>query len=490
MRSVEDILKQSGPSRASDLVRTLISNDVNLTPSAARQRVSRAKHPVRRLSLNLPNKERFLYLDHQLGSSEFIENLLEALETTGSAYGRAIAGLVSRDGAVLSTHFAIASGLPIQNAKGQLRHDVVEQNLERCDIICRSKETDTDTEVIHFYHENGFSAKRSAALLTEDLLLGILRVWLYKTGWSSSKSIALRSPTQVPQYGQFAWDLVGPTYLAGIRNQVDNKPQNGFIVGDIILDRRISLRDLLPYFKKWDCLVAQRRRTRMQPIFIADSFEEDALMELRKRGAFVCIPEILFGEQVAKDLRDIRNTIRNAAAAITTDPNSVFDLLHRVLKIEGASLNLRGVALELMIAHLYKQDGYEIDIRQKIRANELGAAEIDIKARDRREVVSCECKGMAPGVLVGKKELEKWLDTSLPRIKSWMNKQPSLPTKKRFEFYSSTDYTEDAKVLIEETENLHKKQPVKFFNGIEILKKLRAQNMQSLVEIFKEHFKQ
>jgi len=344
--------------------------------------------------------------------------------------------------------------------------------------------------VIHFYHENGFSAKRSAALLTEDLLLGILRVWLYKTGWSSSKSIALRSPTQVPQYGQFAWDLVGPTYLAGIRNQVDNKPQNGFIVGDIILDRRISLRDLLPYFKKWDCLVAQRRRTRMQPIFIADSFEEDALMELRKRGAFVCIPEILFGEQVAKDLRDIRNTIRNAAAAITTDPNSVFDLLHRVLKIEGASLNLRGVALELMIAHLYKQDGYEIDIRQKIRANELGAAEIDIKARDRREVVSCECKGMAPGVLVGKKELEKWLDTSLPRIKSWMNKQPSLPTKKRFEFYSSTDYTEDAKVLIEETENLHKKQPVKFFNGIEILKKLRAQNMQSLVEIFKEHFKQ
>jgi hypothetical protein len=35
-------------------------------------------------------------------------------------------------------------------------------------------------------------------------------------------------------------------------------------------------------------------------------------------------------------------------------------------KIEGAALNLRGILLEMIVAHLLKQDGYDIEIRQKV----------------------------------------------------------------------------------------------------------------------------
>jgi hypothetical protein len=235
-------------------------------------------------------------------------------------------------------------------------------------------------------------------------------------------------------------------------------------------------------------LTQQRRATPFQPIFIADSFSPEALRELRSRGSIIARPETIFGVAAAKELRELVGTIENAAAAVTNHPAAVFDLLRKISKIEGTASHLRGVVVELIVAHLFQLRGYKIDIRQQIQAMDGELAEIDVKAVNRQEVVCVECKGKSPGILVGKPELEAWLATTVPRIKSWFGRNPSLPEQKRFEFYSATDYTPEAKSLIAKVTAGHKRQPVAFVNGTQILSQLGEQREGSLVKIFHEQF--
>lgn len=485
-KSIESILAEYGPSISSRVVDMLSGN--GLTRTAARQQISRSisRGDVKRLrGINFPNQEAFLFLAGQFGNKTFRDNLVEALISTGSSYGRALLGLKARGGAVLSSEFSTASGLPIARAKGQVQHDFVESKLLELGLIIKS---DTpDGCVIGLQDENLISKHRRATLVVEDILLSALKSWLMRVGWTSSGTPKIRS-AGAPQFGQFRWDLVAPSFLHGLRTYKDKKLVNGFIVADIILESEITIDNLRTFFSKCDVLIHQRRATRFQPMFIANSFSPEALHELRSRGYFIGRPETLFGEDIAKSLSELVSIIENAAGAITHNPTAVFDLVGKIAKLEGASLNLRGVVIELLVAHLFQLQGYRIDIRQQIRSKENEPAEIDIKATNRQEVVCVECKGKSPGILVDASEIQEWLDKPLIRIKSWLKLTTTLPQKRRFEFYASTGYTDDAKTLIHHIKMTHTKQPIEFLEGRDVLNKLHAQKESALTNIFREQF--
>lgn len=482
---IESILRARGPELSSVLVQQIV--DSGVLPEAARQRVSRVGGSVKRLKgINFPNRESFLFIDEQFGKHEFLEKLTLALQATGSAYGRALTGLQCRGGSINSALFPIASGLPVENAKRQLLHSIVENKLQELRLI--SKTTTSGGEMISLWNSESPSNRRRAVITAEEIMLSAVRTWLVKMGWSSSNSLAVRSAGNLPRFGQFAWDIVGPCYLAGISYYEKGALVHGFICADIVLDHKLTLPDIRPFLSKWESIQAQKRRNSFQPMIIAEAFESDALNELRKRGALIAIPAVLFGEDLARDLRQLIGTIENAAAAVTNDPQSVFTLIERVSKIEGAALNLRGVLIEMIVAHLYKLEGYDIDIRQQVRGEERQKAEIDVKAKNRREVVCCECKGKAPNSLVDAPEIKEWVETALPRIKYWLKQSTTLPDIRRFEFISSTAYTKAAIELIGELEAAHKKQPIKFLSGKDILNKLQAQKEKSLADIFREQF--
>jgi hypothetical protein len=318
-------------------------------------------------------------------------------------------------------------------------------------------------------------------------VLSALRSWLIKMGWGSTNTLKIRQQWDIPRFGQFAWDLVGPCYLAGLVNFRNKQLVEGFIAGDIILDRTITKNDLIPFFAKWDALIAQNRSTRLQAIFIGEFFDEDALTLLRKRGCIVAIPATIFGDEAARGLHDLINIIENAARAVAENPTAVFDLISKLSKIEGAALNLRGVVIELIVARLYCLNGYMTDIRQIVRA-EGKQAEIDIKANKKNEVVCCECKGKSPNSLVDAPEIGEWVNESLPVIKNWLKHSETLPVSRRFEFYSSTDYTQDAQNFIAKLKETHKKYPLEFFTGADLIKKLITEGQNSLVDIFREQF--
>ena len=487
MNSIEKILKQKGPSLSSEIAE-ILQNVEGISKEAARKRISRMPDSIKRLKgISFPNRESFIFLEGQFGNIDFYENLTNAFIESNSAYGRAILGLKARNGIIKRINFSIASGLPIFFTKGQLLHEYVEKKLIDLGVLLISESI--DGQLIKLKNISDLSNRRQAVLKVESIVLSTVRIWLTKLGITSFNVTAIRDDV-IPKFGPFNWDIVGPSYLSGLTGKKEGKITQGYVVGDIILDKEIQLSDLIPFFYKTDLIRNQKNQKRFVAMFIADLFAPDALNELRRRGFLVATPENLFGAEIAKLLKELVNTIEHAAAAIVKNPDAVFKLIGKISKIEGASYNLRSVILELIIGRLFTINGYQIQIRQLIRDPYFESAEIDIKAVKDNEVICIECKAKAPGNLVNKDEIEEWINTSYPRIKGWLKNANTLPSKRAFHFYSSTDYSLEAKVFISQLREIHKRQAISFYNGQDIIKFLGEQKQNSLVTIFKEHFKE
>jgi len=481
---VASILKVAGPSLSSDIVAQLQTTGIK--SEAARQRVSRAAGSVKRLhGIQFPNREKFLFLENQFGRPEFFERLSAALISTRSCYGRALIGLKIRGGSILESHFPVASGSPVSKAKGQPQHSFVAGKLQELKLIEVSEGADKKVSLTSAYQED---PRREATTIVENIVLANLKSYLIKVGWTSSETVKVRGSNVPPTFGQFAWDLVGPSYLEGLRSYKDQSFKNGFVFGDILLDRSIGEEETWAFFAKWDALRGQGRAIRFQPFLVAESFEHETLLKLRKRGCMIVTPLVFFGEETARSLKELIQTISNAASAVASDPTRVFELFRKVSKIEGAAFNLRGIVFEMMVAHLFKLQGYNINIRQRVRDSEGKEAEIDVSARNAIEWIGCECKGKAPGKLVDLDELEAWMERPLKRIKDYLKRSNALPEGKRFHFYSSTDYTAEARARIAQIRESFKKQPIEFFTGADIIKQLGHWKETALVEAFKEHF--
>lgn len=485
MTSIHKYLLEHGPSLTSEVAAFLVKEE-RLSPEAARKRISRLPSDICRLSACFPRREVLLYLRPQWKSPEYFDRLKAALRATGSAPGRAIQGIEARGGIVAQSNFPVASGLPVKPIKKQLSHAVVEQRLLELEIIDILQTR--DGPVVTMDSSENSVRRWQAVALAESLVIQTLRTSLVKLGVVSSKKTAVRGDASQPVFGPFAWDLVGPSYLSGLSSRTPSGPTTSFVVADVALDREITNEDLVSFIHKCDTILNQKRHRRFLAIFVADYFENAALMELRKRGCVIGTTSNLFGKTVAAQIRDLIGTLQNAAAAVVNDPDKLFSLLEKLNRIEGASLNLRGVVLEFMAAHFYSVTGYKIDIRQKILAPNGKEAEIDVKATRADEVVCIECKAKVPGNLTEISEIQDWVDDKLPRIKSWLSNYPSLPLKKRFEFWVSGALTPEASAYVDEIAEKHKKQPIAFIVGKQILMRFREMNLISLVRIFEEQF--
>src|SRR6266550_17589 len=108
---VATLLKKLGPTLSSRIVDEL--ENTGISRETARKQVSRSSGTVRRLQgIQFPNRERFLFLEDQFGKQSFKATLSASLKQSNTSYGRVLAALESRGGAVPLGHFAIAGGLP------------------------------------------------------------------------------------------------------------------------------------------------------------------------------------------------------------------------------------------------------------------------------------------------------------------------------------------------------------------------------------------
>ena len=198
MTPIEKTLTKTGPMRARRLV-TILTKSLNISPEAARQRLSRARTPVERYpGLLLPRREAFFYLRSQRNSEIYWCNLLRDLRETGTVYACAIDGLFARGGIVPVDEFAVVSGAPIA-LKKQVPSEGVAKKLVDLGVMEEKEISGLGRCFVanpYFVIQPLGVGHIRARHLTEGVILDGLRQWTWKNGIGSHNTVAIRGEGQ------------------------------------------------------------------------------------------------------------------------------------------------------------------------------------------------------------------------------------------------------------------------------------------------------
>jgi Holliday junction resolvase len=444
----------------------------------ARKLIERSVGTVLRLKrVRFAHNQQFLFLAPQYKKPVFWTSLIQAFQASRSVYGPAVNSLLARDGAWPVPFFDIISGSPEMLSKHVSSSSVLKrlteiellEILDRPDIgPCASLVPDA----VPLPGKAVGTALRSR-LIAEDILLSGLSEWIRNTGLGSWNKVESRNLKKQPKFGQFKWDFSAPTFVHPIRspNNKTNRPVTGFVVGDVLLGRDITIEDLEYFFLKTETMRQQPNTRPFLAMFIADRYSSTALKTGRNKGLLLVTTENLFGRQVALGLSQLIQVLNNAAAAVGSNPAIVADLFDKLDSLKGASLNVRGWLFELLAAHMLRTDGWSIISVGELRRDPQsgGVAEVDVLAIKGNDVIAIECKGYVTNE-VALDEVEKWLTTSVPRIRGSLLSEKLYQQKDiEYEFWTTSKFSSDALNFLRQKKQEIKKYTINWREGSDLM---------------------
>ena len=490
MTPIEKELTKAGPTRTERLVTTL-TQSLNISPEAARQRLSRARTPVERYPGRLlPRREAFFYLKSQRNTEIYWGNLLRDLRETGTVYACAIDGLFARGGIVPVDEFAVVSGAPIA-LKKQVPSEGVAKKLVDLGVMKEEEISDLG----RCFVANSYSVMQPLATghirarrLTEGVILDGLRQWAWKNGIGSRNTIAIRGEDHPLMVGQFRWDLTGPSYLLPLKSK--NIPR-GFVVADVFTEGRMDVPHIRYFIRKVQTYQKTSNSGALFPILMAESFTGDAMKEGHKIGLMLTTLKSLFGQHVGDALADLLSTLKNAAANTAVDSDRLFKLLDQLSEIEGRAGNMRGIMFELIAAHIAKREiGGSIDfgILHTHRANGKKADLDVVCVTDQNAVHVIECKGKSPGGTVSLEEVNKWLG-KLPIMQDYVAGREHLRERDQtYEFWTTGAFETDALAKLEFEQANRTKRLIAWKDG-EAVRKISAKlKLKTIGDALDQHF--
>jgi hypothetical protein len=488
MSDLNDIFSQYGPSRSS-FVAEILQNQYGLNPDAARKRLSRVVKPVFRFPIPLlPKREAFLYRLSDRGTERFWTNFHRDLRATNSVYSAAIDGLLARGGQVRKDDFAVISGAPIAQ-KGQVSAQNVASRLVAAGFLNEFDIPESSYSVAGLSIGRPVGeTSRKARSLTEGVVLDALREWARKIGLASYNSIAIRGDARSRQVGPFVWDLTGPSYILPLKG---GEAQPGFLVADVFADGTLDEFHIRYFIRKARMSKAALKGTGIFPILLAEGFTSTALIEGHRAGIVMATHENLFGFRVAGSLKNLVNTLHNAAAMVSGNPGRLEEYIRELSTIEGAAGNLRGILFHLLAAYLLRRSSVSIDIGRNAYDERTGKrADIDILAVTHQSA-SCtliECKGKQPGGVVQVDEVDDWLKR-IPTFNAYIQSQQTLrEADRRFELWTSGTLSPDALALLSEQKVLRTRFPIDWKDGQQVLALAREGKEKAISDTLFEHF--
>jgi hypothetical protein len=488
MGAIEEILEKHGPSRSSRIVQALIEQ-FKIDPATARKRVSRVVTPIYRFPIPLlPKREAFLYHKDQRKTERFWTNLLGDLRETNSVFGAALDALAARRGVVAADQFAVISGAPLA-LKGQTAASRVADTLIDAGAIQRQNSsmfgdcyTSSRFEIVT-PDITGFRPRLTA----EAVILDGVREWARKLGLAAYNSITIRGEARLPQVGQFQWDLSGPSYLLPLRR---GHAKNGFFVADVFADGVLGVHSVQFFIRKVQMLRASSNSGDTLPLLLAEGFTGKALKAGHAAGVVFATPVNLFGHKVGAALQSLVETLKNAAAIATGNPERLSKLVDDLSEIEGAAGNLRGVLFELIAAYLARIDAVSVDVGVTARDLDTGKmADIDVlKVRSKAECMGIECKGKAPGGIVSLEEVEDWL-RRIPTFRAHIvGEQRFREAAISFEIWTTGTFAPEALLLLEAEKKKRTKTPIDWKDGRQIAKLASKGKEKAIRAALNEHF--
>ena len=489
MTSIVRALTREGPARTSRVVATLIES-LGISPGAARQRLSRARKPVDRISGLLPKREAFLYLKGQRNTQIYWDHLLRDLRETGTVYACAIDGLHARGGIVPVDEFAVVSGAPIDLKKQVPATTVMSKlvslgvmndnelgGLGRC-CVAEAGAIMTPLDAAHI----------KARRLTESVILDGLREWAWRNGIGSRNTITIRGEGTPCRVGQFKWDLTGPCYLLPLRR---GNREHGFVVADVFTEDPLDVHHIRYFIRKVQIFQKTANSSALFPIIMAESFTGEALTEGHRAGLMLATHESLFGRHTASAITSLMETLRRVAANVEIDGKALSKLLDQLSEIEGRAGNMRGLMFELLAAFLATREyGGKTDLRVLHTHRRSGKkAEIDVLcAGNGNAVYTIECKGKIPGGTVSLREVEQWL-RKLPIIRDYVAKRSDLREyDQTHAFWTTGSFEPDALERLQHEQQQRTKRPIEWKDGKAVRAIALQRKLKSISDALREHF--
>lgn len=494
---VEAILEHWGPCLSNLLAEELVRRYGVSAPNA-RQLIKRSS--AKRLKgISFPHRASFVYLASQYGSMIFFDRLVYALKSTNHACGHGLASLTDRGGVLPIDHFKIACGAPKLQAKQLSAERVAEQliaaNLiKRVDMVgigeCLALASFTDDdEQLAFLNLN-------ARMKVETMALNAVRDWVRRLGIGSWNQVRVRDEGLIPTAGPNYWDLSAPSYLhpllgsAGAGASRTAKPKPGSFVCDIYLGEKLTADAAKAFLKKCQNVRGFIKVSPVLQMFLAESYEKEAVRAIRANGAIAATLDSLLGTDVAQALHELASILK-ATATNLGSPEKIDMLFSALGKIQGAEGTLRGCLFEYLCAELANESYRNpfISINKLVRGSETGRAEIDVFVEGRTEVVFIECKGHLPTGQVDDAEVEKWLKKRLPVLRDFTKHNEGYRNMKQtYELWTNAAISAASKALIEAENAKTNRYTVAYREGAELLTMIKASGNKSLFKTFQQNF--
>lgn len=464
--AVQHLMKH-GPCLSGDLARHL-QKIKKCNIESARMAVSRLGHPIKKLKgINFKDAQKFVYIERHFAGFEYKANLTYELKENNTAAGRALQAIEAR-GFIRENEFPIAAGSPINDIKKQLRDKIVLKQLTENQLLIPQVLSNGTT--ILLTDDSDFDPiTANVKLNVTDLLLKKCSEWAIRIGFSSENTSVIRKENKpLPQFGLFAWDMTSPTYLNGLRQWEKDTLKPGFFAADAIISyNELTLKDLAAFKSKIEIIRSQKGMARFIPALIHLGMNKEALQELRSMGVMCLEPKSFGDEDLGRLILEVLSFFENMKTFFG-DPERLNQLVSTMLTTEyGRLLNLAGPLYQMILALLYKTEGYYLEPGKKV---EYGGekAEIDIFVQSTgKKIISVETKGYNKGKKPNVNEIESWLAIKRPRIIKWYeaNFRKLGYDGLSFEFViSSTFSKEDLTKLNDIASKSYKNYPVRFLD--------------------------
>lgn len=450
MSSIVDALRRIGPALTTELIAELAKDGVS--SDAARQRIARADYEVKRLAgLRFPHNARFLYLDDQFGDKKYWQALERVFRNHGKSYWSMIASLKARGGIYPRKFFEGVCGSPAARAR-QLSPQRIFERLSAINLLEEVHDDAANETYVKFRPHEYVSdtiAQLRARLVAENVVLHGMKEWFRRTGFGSFDKVRVRGEDDTPVVSSITWDLSAPSYARPLVGPSGNGLKPGFIVCDVNLRDVLSEDAVSAFVRKHDLASAPLKVAPIMPFLVADGFTGKAFGLARSRGILATTTSHLFGEDIAKALRDLISLLTDTGATASVNPDHVERVLNSLTRIEGAANNLRGALFEVIVGSLVKDvEGGYLRAGEKWKDYTTGkSAETDVllDMPDDKGVLVIECKAKIPGARVNLKEVKKWREDRVPLLHKIFKADSRLSTKRiTFELWTNGPIGADA----------------------------------------------
>lgn len=481
MTLIERLLRETGPLMTTELINLISLHEPGTNKEAIRKRLSRVQNPIKRIHGFFIDNQTFYYLEDQRAKDQFYISLRNAFRTYAKRLDAIITAFEYNDGYLKKADLAAFTFSPVNKLKGHRLYNDVLGQLTHFDLV-NSDENGYMTLHHKLCIDFKPDLKRSKTHeLTRNFVLEQFNEWARNIGLVSFDAGKFYN-----EYGNLLWSYTAPSYAGSLKTYSDQKPTPGFVVADILINRRSKKEDVQFFLNKIDIIYAQKNLSRILPFLIVESVEQDALALLRKKGVVVGFVDQLFGRDYADLLLGLFHVMNNAAQVLMANPDHYLKIVEQLEKfVKGKTNNLRGDLFELAVGYYHSQQCRNIDLGKKIMYD-FQHKEADVFAIYQNEIKIAECKGYKGKI--GIKEVDQWLE-KLPFFFKWILQVEPYKNKKMVaELWSTGGFTDDAISKLEKVSSATKKYKVEYFDKTHILEKARELNSPRFIDTLKQYY--